>query len=139
MGNDKNSSQFRSTNDAVHFGHWRNAYGRQERSPSRVFNANSWPIQPGGLPRLRLGGPMHVLDHIRTSDQWNVRIALYHRGHLSLYPGTTVHLAPIFRLNGNAQTNGHGTTGSFPEVIGTTIQRAAWGSVYRLSISMYDT
>jgi hypothetical protein len=82
---------------------------------------------------------MHVLDHIRTSDQWNVRIALYHRGHLSLYPGTTVHLAPIFRLNGNAQTNGHGTTGSFPEVIGTTIQRAAWGSVYRLSISMYDT
>jgi predicted amino acid-binding ACT domain protein len=82
---------------------------------------------------------MNVLDHVRTSHEWNVRLALYHRGHLSLFPGTTVHLAPISRRHDNAPENGSATAGSFPEVIGTTIQRAAWGSVYRASISMYDT
>lgn len=73
---------------------------------------------------------MQILDRLRISDDWSFILPLYHRGHLSLYPGTTVYLAPVHRPD-------RGRT-HFPEIVGTTIQQNAWSSVYRISLSFHD-
>lgn len=73
---------------------------------------------------------MFVLDRIRTCRDWNIRIPLYHRGHLSLYPGTTVYLAPVLRLGNSPR--------GLPEILGTTIHSNSWTTLYLVSIGMRD-
>lgn len=75
---------------------------------------------------------MHVLDHIRDAKDWTIKIPLYHRGHLSLLPGTTVHLAWVFRHDDHDQAVVP------PEIFGTTVKRDAWATVYRITMALYD-
>ncbi|HYC59202.1 MAG TPA: hypothetical protein VEK79_06505 [Thermoanaerobaculia bacterium] len=76
---------------------------------------------------------MYVLDSIRESKDWNIKIPLYHRGHLSLLPGTTVHLAWVFRDDSQP-----GDSSLLPEIFGTTVRHNVWSNVYRISIALYD-
>src|SRR4051812_37454184 len=78
---------------------------------------------------------MHVLDYPRTARGWDVTLPLYHRGHLSLRPGTTVHIAWVMREGDGSDG---GATSGLPELFGTTVQDHAWGRVYRISIDLYD-
>src|SRR6185295_5234238 len=73
---------------------------------------------------------MFILDWPRITKNWRIRLPLYHRGHLSLYPGTTVYLAPVHRQGAGMK--------HLPEVLGTTIQQASWPTVYRISVALYD-
>jgi predicted amino acid-binding ACT domain protein len=73
---------------------------------------------------------MFVLDRPRISKNWEIFLPLYHRGHLSLYPGTTVYLAPVHHPDASAH--------HFPEIMGTTIQQSSWPTVYRISIKLRD-
>ncbi len=75
---------------------------------------------------------MYVLDRLQSAKKlWEIKLPLYHRGHLSLYPGTTIHLAPFFSQNRGSRR--------LPEVLGTTIHRISWRSVFRVAISLYDS
>ena len=79
---------------------------------------------------------MHVLDFLRESKDWDVRVPLYHRGHLSLRPGTTVHVAWVIPPDSDALAAG-GTSG-LPEIFGSAVRQRAWSSVYRIWIALYD-
>ena len=84
---------------------------------------------------------MHVLDLVRSSDKWQVTLPMYHRGHLALYPGTTVHLAPVVRREADPTTSAlpeRSSPSPFPEILGTTIHPKTWASVYRISLALYD-
>jgi glycine cleavage system regulatory protein len=80
---------------------------------------------------------MHVLDYPRTAHGWDVTLPLYHRGHLSLRPGTTVHMAWVMRESDRSGDETAATSG-LPELFGTTVEDHAWGAVYRISIDLYD-
>jgi len=73
---------------------------------------------------------MFVLDRPRVTDNWRVQLPLYQRGHLSLYPGTTVYLAPVRRSDSPPR--------AFPELLGTTVHKDSWRTVYQVSIDLYD-
>lgn len=73
---------------------------------------------------------MFVLDRVRTTVDWRIKLPLYHRGHLSLYPGTTVYLSSVHRIDGGLS--------HFPEILGTSIRQSSWSSVYRVSVALHD-
>jgi glycine cleavage system regulatory protein len=73
---------------------------------------------------------MFVLDWPRVTEDWKVVLPLYHRGHLSLTPGTTVFLAPVHHLGAGRK--------QLPEVLGTTIQQSSWPAVYLVSVELND-
>ena len=79
---------------------------------------------------------MHVLDFLHESKDWTVRIPIYHRGHLSLRPGTTVHLMWVVRPE--TESRGAGVTSGLPELFGTTVRTRTWPSAYRIWIALYD-
>ncbi len=81
---------------------------------------------------------MHVLDLVRSSDEWQVKLPMYQRGHLALYPGTTVHLAPVVRREADSIAPEWSNPSPFPEIMGTPIHPRAWASVYRISFALYD-
>ena len=75
---------------------------------------------------------MYVLDRLQNAQKnWEIKLPLYHRGHLSLYPGTTVHLAPFLSDSRSPRR--------LPEILGSTIHRNSWRSVFRIAISLYDS
>ncbi len=73
---------------------------------------------------------MFVLDWPQVTEDWKVALPLYHRGHLSLSPGTTVFLAPVHQLGTGKK--------QLPEVLGTTIQQSSWPAVYLVSVALKD-
>jgi predicted amino acid-binding ACT domain protein len=72
---------------------------------------------------------MLVLDYLRELQWPNVSVAIYHRAHLSLVPGTMVYVAPIIRP---------AAPGHFVELFGTTVHPNSWRTSYRLSAALHD-
>ena len=72
---------------------------------------------------------MLVLDHVRRREWPELFLALYHRGHLSLVPGTTVHVIPVIRPDRRTH---------LIEFFGTTISFESWMTVYRVGIVVDD-
>lgn len=64
-----------------------------------------------------------------------IRVESYHRGHLSLRPGTQVFLA---LYPGDDRRNSAGSMGKFPEMMGTTIHKDSWRYVFRISLTLKD-
>jgi len=83
---------------------------------------------------------MYVLDFLRIAKDWKLKFPLYHRGHLSLFPGTTVYLTPVVSEEDPSPSDDSLPvfTRSFPELFGTTVQSNAWSCVYRISVALYD-
>jgi hypothetical protein len=76
-------------------------------------------------------GRVQRLSSIHTEAGQNLAIQVmgYHRGHLSLRPGTQVFLALY---------PGGARAGRFPELMGTTIHRDSWGYLFRVSMILKD-
>jgi predicted amino acid-binding ACT domain protein len=71
---------------------------------------------------------MNILDKPSPFDGANIRIPLYHRGHLSLFPGAKVWLCLIPRRRQN----------QFTELIISPIHYDAWTDLWRISITLRE-
>src|SRR2546426_46273 len=71
---------------------------------------------------------MNILDKPALFDGSTIRVPLYHRGHLSLFPGAKVWLCLIPRTGEN----------QFTELIISPIHYDAWTDLWRISITLND-
>lgn len=76
-------------------------------------------------------GRIQRLTSISTENgpRLAIRVMGYHRGHLSLRPGTQVFLALY---------PGGSRPGKFPEMMGTTIHRDSWRYLLRIALTLKD-
>jgi predicted amino acid-binding ACT domain protein len=72
---------------------------------------------------------MNILDKPALFDGCNIFLPLYHRGHLSLFPGAKVWLCLI---------PGNNTSNQPTELIISPIQHDAWSDLWRISLTLKE-
>lgn len=82
-----------------------------------------------------LGRLQRVKELSAESESLSIRVQTYHRGHLSLRPGTQVFLA---LYPGNEKSSSSSIIGKLPEIMGTTIHWQSWAYVVRISLTLHD-
>lgn len=98
---------------------------RRHQAQSLHFDALSARSPPYPVHEQK----MLILDIPRPFDGSNIKVPLYHRGHLSLFTGATVWLCLL---------PGHRDQEVLPEIVVSPIAFDAWADLWRISMTMIE-